>query len=223
MTILITGASKGIGLETTKYLSDNHKIIAISRSPIPYNHPNIIFIQGDIQEEKTISQCVEYFQKNNSALDVLINNAGYLINKPFEQISKEELMSIYTTNVFAPFIWIQKMLPYLKKSDTAHIINISSMGGITGTQKFAGLSAYSSSKGAISILTECLAEELKPHSISCNAIALGSVQTEMLSKAFPEYKASFSPAQIVEFIAWFALNGHKFFNGKILPVATSTP
>ncbi len=223
MTILITGASKGIGFETVKYLCNHHRVIAISRSPISYNHPNIIPIQGDIRSEQTLLKCTEYFDKNNLSLNILINNASYLIHKPFEEISEEDLITVYETNVFAVFRWTQRMLTYLKKSDSAHIINISSMGGITGTQKFAELSAYSSSKGAVSVLTECLAEELKPYRISCNALALGSVQTEMFSNAFPQFKASFSPIQIAEFIGWFVLNGHRFFNGKILPIAITTP
>lgn len=223
MIILITGASKGIGFETVKYLSRENTVIAVSRNSLHYDHPNVIFIQGDIREENTIQTCIEYLAKKQLALDVLINNAGYLIHQPFENIRKEDLIEVYETNVFAHFIWTQKLLPYMRKSKVAHIINISSIGGITGTQKFPGLSAYSSSKGAISVLTECLAEELKPQNISCNALALGSAQTEMFSKAFPQVQAAFSPKEIAEFIAWFALNGHRFFNGKILPVAITTP
>lgn len=223
MVILITGASKGVGLEVTKQLCYHHNIIAISRSDILFSHQNLICIKGDINDNKTIEKCWQTIYQNFSKLDVIINNAGVLINKPFENIRQEELQMIYSTNVFAPFNLIQKMLPLLKKSESAHIVNITSMGGVIGTQKFSGLSAYSSSKGALSILTECLAEELKDFNIKCNALALGAVQTEMLSNAFPDYKAPISAKDIAEFIAWFSLNGHKFFNGKILPVALSTP
>lgn len=223
MVILITGASKGVGLEVTKQLCQNNNIIAISRSDILFSHQNLIGIKGDINDNKTIEKCWQTIHQNFSKLDVIINNAGVLINKPFENIRQEELQMIYSTNVFAPFNLIQKMLPLLKKSENAHIVNITSMGGVTGTQKFAGLSAYSSSKGALSILTECLAEELLNFNIKCNALALGAVQTEMLSNAFPDYKAPISAKEIAEFIAWFSLNGQKFFNGKILPVALSTP
>lgn len=223
MTILITGASKGVGLEVVKFFLEHHKVIAVSRSPVNFTHPHLFYIQGDIKDRQTIEQCKQYLSDRNEALDVLINNAGYLIHKPFENISREDLYAVYETNVFAPFLWIKEMLPYLKKSSNAHIVNITSMGGITGTQKFPGLSVYSSSKGALSILTECLAEELKTHHISCNALALGAVQTEMLASAFPNYKAPLSPAEMAQFIGWFAINGQKFFNGKILPVAVSTP
>jgi NAD(P)-dependent dehydrogenase (short-subunit alcohol dehydrogenase family) len=97
------------------------------------------------------------------------------------------------------------------------------MGGFQGSAKFKGLSLYSASKGALAILTECMAEEFKEKNINVNCLALGSVQTEMLAKAFPGYKAQSSPAEMAEFIANFALNAYKQINGKIIPVSASTP
>lgn len=224
MVILITGVSRGIGLETAKFLvKKNHWVLGVSRSSVSFSHPNFVFIQGDIQERSIIEKCQAYLDVHYQQLDVLINNAGLLVHKKFEDISFEELHDVYAVNVFSPFRWIQAFLPYLKKSERAHIVNISSMGGMTGTQKFAGLSAYSSSKGALSILTECLAEELKEYAIGCNALALGAVQTEMLSTAFPGFKAPLNADEMAEFVGWFAVHGQKFFNGKILPVAISTP
>ena len=97
------------------------------------------------------------------------------------------------------------------------------MGGVGGSAKFAGLSAYSSSKGALSILTECLAEELKDYNIHVNALALGAVNTEMLQNAFPGYVANTQPQQMAAFIYDFATTKYSFFNGKVLPVSNSTP
>ena len=97
------------------------------------------------------------------------------------------------------------------------------MGGFQGSAKFAGLSAYSSSKAAVVGLTECLAEELKDKDIFVNCLAIGAVQTEMLSEAFPGYEAPVSPKQMAEYIFDFAIKGSQFYNGKILPVSSSTP
>ena len=94
---------------------------------------------------------------------------------------------------------------------------------LQGSAKFPGLTAYSSSKAAIAGLTECLAEELKDKNISVNCLAIGAVQTEMLEEAFPGYKAPLSPKQMAEYIFDFALKGHQYYNGKILPVSSSTP
>jgi NAD(P)-dependent dehydrogenase (short-subunit alcohol dehydrogenase family) len=117
---------------------------------------------------------------------------------------------------------IKNLLPLLKAGN-AHIVNITSMGGYLGSAKFNGLSHYSASKAALAILTECCAEEYKNDHLSFNALALGSVQTEMLGEAFPGYKAPVNAEEMGEFIANFAINGNRFFNGKVLPVSMSIP
>jgi 3-oxoacyl-[acyl-carrier protein] reductase len=105
----------------------------------------------------------------------------------------------------------------------SHVVNISSMGGVQGSVKFSGLSAYSSSKGALITLTELLAEEYKDSGISFNVLALGAVQTEMLAEAFPGYQAPISALEMADYIYDFSINGSKLFNGKIIQVSSSTP
>lgn len=97
------------------------------------------------------------------------------------------------------------------------------MGAFQGSAKFAGLSAYSASKAALHTLTECLALELADRQIKVNCLALGSAQTEMLEQAFPGYQSPVMAFEMGKYIADFALTGHRFFNGKILPVAVTTP
>lgn len=231
MFIVVTGASKGIGLEIVKQLlvDGENTVLAVSRSSkelsaLYKTHPdNLITVFGDLTNTPTQNRILAIIKNKKVQLDVLINNAGAIVNKPFEKISAKELETVYTTNVFVPFLLIQKLLPVLGKKNKSHIINIGSMGGVQGSSKFAGLSAYSSSKSALSGLTECLAEELKEKNISVNCLALGAVQTEMLSKAFPGYKAPLQPKQMANFIVDFALTGHQYFNGKIIPVSSTTP
>lgn len=232
MTILVTGASKGIGFEIIKSFSKNSNtlVIAVSRNIEPItklvnqkNTHSILPIKADITNANDQKKIIKILSSLNLKVDVLINNAGQIVNKPFEKITGKELQSVYATNVFGPFTLIQSLLPFFTKKNKAHIVNISSMGGFQGSSKFPGLSAYSSSKSALSGLTECLAEELKPKNISVNCLAIGAVQTEMLSKAFPGYKAPLEANQMAEFICNFALTGHTFFNGKIIPVSSTTP
>jgi short-subunit dehydrogenase len=153
--------------------------------------------------------------------DVLINNAGKLVNKPFNKFGPNEFDDIFNVNVKGPFFLTQALLPMLNKG--AHVVNIGSMGGVQGSKKFPGLAAYSASKGALAILTEALAEEFAEQEIKVNCLALGAVQTEMFTRAFPGVKALQSPVQIAHFIADFAITGHKYFNGKVLPVSMSVP
>jgi len=104
-----------------------------------------------------------------------------------------------------------------------HVVNISSMGGVQGSMKFPGLSAYSSSKGALITLTELLAEEYKETGPSFNVLALGAVQTEMLEEAFPGFNANVTAEGMAQYIMQFSISGHQMYNGKILQVSNSTP
>lgn len=230
MFIVITGASRGIGLEIVKQLAadDDNIVLAVSRSNKALNslkkeRANVLVLSGDITSSSTQKNILATAKKHAKHIDILIHNAGNIVNKPFEKIRAEELKNVYNVNVFAPFLLTQTLMPLMGKKSRTHVINISSMGGVQGSSKFPGLSAYSSSKAALAGLTECLAEELKEKNIAVNCLALGAVQTEMLGKAFPGYKAPLSPKQMANFIIDFSLTGHQYFNGKIIPVSSTTP
>jgi 3-oxoacyl-[acyl-carrier protein] reductase len=223
MNILITGAGKGIGLELARLMSREHNVIAVSRNieNLTGLPENVFPIAFDITKDSFSEKLIPYILSNTGNIDVLINNAGALINKPIQSLSPDDFGSMFQTNVKAPFFLIQSLIPYFNKP--AHIVNISSMGGFQGSVKFPGLSLYSASKGALAILSECLALELKVQEISVNCLCLGSVQAEMLNNAFPGYNAPVKPEAMAEFIADFSLNAWKFMNGKIIPVSLSTP
>lgn len=220
--IIITGVSRGIGLELVKILATKHNVLAISRNIKPVEKiKNIKALALDLTQASYLKKVVAYIENNWQQVDIIIHNAGKLVNKPFKETTTQDFFEVYQVNVFAVAELTRILLPYLKKG--SHVLNISSMGGIQGSSKFAGLSAYSSSKGALITLTELLAEEYKEDGIVFNALALGAVQTEMLDEAFPGYKAPTSAYDMATYIADFALFGNKYFNGKILPVASSTP
>lgn len=220
MNIIITGASRGIGYETAKLLSANHQVISISRNAKKNKLPGVIPIAFDLENGNISEDLLPQIQKHFKTVDVLINNAATFIKKPFGKITRKDFEKVYAVNVFSIAELTQALLPLMKKS---HVLNISSMGGIQGSVKFPGLSAYTSSKGALITLTECLAEEFKGKGISFNCIAFGSVQTEMLEEAFPGFKAPLTAKEAAGFVAQFATTGQKYFNGKILQMALSTP
>ena len=227
MNVIVTGASRGIGFELVQqFLKGGDTVYCLTRNLKPLNaiaHPNLKSIATDLSSQESMNAAVALIKKEVTQIDYIIHNAGLLVNKPYETISYSELESVYKVNVFAPYYLTQQLLPLLGKKSKAHVVNISSMGGFQGSSKFAGLSAYSSSKAALVGLTECLAEELKGGNISVNCLAIGAVQTEMLAEAFPGYEAPLSPKQMAEYIYDFAINGHVYYNGKILPVSSSTP
>jgi short-subunit dehydrogenase len=236
MNIIVTGASKGIGFETVKVLSANaqHNIIAISRNKAGLEklktecekaNPDarVTVIPFDLAFSDIQNELVPEIIKVFTDIDVLINNAGTLINKPFEDINPEDVNYVFNVNVFSVIKLIQNLLPNLGRGRQSHIVNIGSMGGFQSSSKFPGLAIYSSSKAALANLSECLAEEFKDKNISVNCLALGAVQTEMLNEAFPGYQAPVSAEKMAEFVAGFALQAHNFLNGKVIPVSLSTP
>lgn len=234
MNIIVTGASRGIGFEAVKLFSGDvqNNVLAISRSIKGLDKlkqeclqvngtDNVHVFPFDLQDGDYSNSLVPGILSKVDKIDILVNNAGLLINKPFELIEDSDYDRIFKTNVKSVFLLTKYLLPYF--AENSHILNISSMGGYQGSVKFPGLSLYSASKGAVAILTECLAEELKSRHINVNCLALGSAQTEMLEEAFPGYRSPLSAGEMATFIVDFASNGHRWFNGKILPVSLTTP
>ncbi|MCL5245011.1 SDR family oxidoreductase [Cellulophaga sp. 20_2_10] len=223
--IIITGSSRGIGYQMAQLFANNgHKVLALSRNNEPIaslNNSNIFSFPFDISKEEDLKKVENFITENWQQVDVLINNAGKLANKPFLETTTQDFEAVYKVNVFGVASITKLVIPKMPKD--GHVVTISSMGGVQGSVKFAGLSAYSSSKGAVVTLTELWAEEFKETGPSFNVLALGAVQTEMLEEAFPGYTAPTTALEMAEYIQNFALTGHKMYNGKLLQVSNSTP
>lgn len=233
MNIIITGASRGIGYCAAVKLADRsgNNILAIARSEhkllalknkVEAEHPgsNLDYLVFDFNQGN-YQMLENEIKKHFKQVDILINNAGSLVAKPFLEISADEFDQSFNVNIKSVFHLSQIVVPMMKEG--AHIVNVSSMGGVQGSVKFPGLSVYSASKGAVSIFTESLAAELMDKGIKVNALAFGAVDTEMLRSAFPDYKAPLSADEMGEYLAEFACSGAKYYNGKVLPVSVSTP
>ena len=223
-TIVITGTSRGIGLEVCRLLSDQgHQILSLSRTI----HPELSLWKGvtalsvDLSNLEASKETLLPYLSKLGGIDALIHNAGALVNKPFNELTRADFQRVYDVNVFGVAQLTQLCLPFMKKG--SHVVTLSSMGGVRGSAKFPGLAAYSSSKGAVITLSELLAEEYKNEGISFNVLALGAVQTEMLSEAFPGYLAPLTAVEMATYVSDFALQGQKFYNGKVLEVSSSTP
>ncbi|MEO8234430.1 MAG: SDR family oxidoreductase [Flavobacterium sp.] len=222
--IIITGTSRGIGYELAlQFANTGHNVLAISRKTPQtlIENKNITCLSVDLSVEEDLQQVEDFLSKTWKNVDAIVHNAGSLLLKPFGEITSQEFENIYKVNVFGVANLTRICLPYLQKG--SHVVTISSMGGIQGSMKFAGLAAYSSSKGAVITLSELLAEEYKERGISFNVLALGSVNTEMLQEAFPGYQAPLSATEMADYIYNFALTGNKYYNGRVLQVSTTTP
>jgi len=223
--VVITGTSRGIGYELAQlFASRGDEVFALSRKPAPINdlhNPKITAISCDLADGSSIAEAVALITDKVEQVDILIHNAGLLVNKAFTDLTKADFVNCYEVNVFGVASLTQALLPLMSKG--SHVVAISSMGGIQGSAKFPGLAAYSSAKGAVITLFELLAEEYKENGPSFNTLALGAVQTEMLAEAFPGYEAPLQPKEMAQYIMDFALTGNKFYNGKTLEVSSSTP
>lgn len=225
-TIVVVGASRGIGRELVRILAanPNHHVLALSRDLVSMDLEfgdlkNVDHYRFDLSS--SVREQAEGIFSGLENIDILINNAGLLKNKPFTELTHDDIGSCYQVNVIGVMETVQAAVSKMKNG--AHIVNISSMGGFQGSVKFAGLSAYSTSKAAVCSFTELFAEEYKETKIKMNCLCLGAAQTEMLEEAFPGYEAPVSANKMAEYIADFALNAHQWINGKIIPVSLSTP
>ncbi len=222
--IIVTGTSRGIGYELAlQFANAGNQVLAISRKipKVLLEHKNVTCLSIDLADETALTEVENFLSSTWKKVDAVVHNAGALIWKPFAETTQADFENIYKVNVFAVANLTRICLPYLQKG--SHVVTISSIGGVRGSLKFAGLAAYSSSKGAVITLTELLAEEYKERGISFNVLALGSVQTEMLNEAFPGYQAPISAEGMATYIYDFTLNGNKYFNGKVLEVSSTNP
>ncbi|MGL5112073.1 MAG: SDR family NAD(P)-dependent oxidoreductase [Flavobacterium sp.] len=222
--IIITGTSRGIGYELAlQFAKAGHQVLAVSRKTPQalIDNDNITCLSVDLSTEDDLYKITNFLKSTWKSVDAIIHNAGALLNKPFATITQADFEAIYKVNVFGVANLTRIAIPFLQRG--SHVVTISSMGGVQGSLKFAGLAAYSSSKGAVITLSELLAEEYKEQGIAFNVLALGAVQTEMLEEAFPGYQAPLSAAEIANYIFDFTLTGNKYYNGKVLQVTTSNP
>lgn len=223
--IIITGTSRGIGFELAKQFAvAGHQVLALSRNAEPcksLSMQNLTSFSFDITDASHFEKVANFIESDWEGVDVLINNAGALLHKPFAETTVADFEAVYKVNVFGVAELTRTVLPFMKKG--GHVVTVSSMGGIQGSMKFPGLAAYSSSKGAVITWSELLAEEYKEQGIAFNVLALGAVQTEMLEEAFPGYQAPLTAVQMADYLFNFAMTGQQFYNGKVLQVSASTP
>lgn len=227
-TVLVTGASRGVGEQCSLKLAESgHHVIAVARTGLsPFSYTNALdgkidYLPADITRPQEIESVLEHLHRNDLRLDGLVHNAGLLINKSFEELSDRDWSAMIDVNLMGPVRLTRALLDRMNSG--SHIVTISSMGGYQQSSKFPGLSGYSSAKGAMAILTECLAVELHDRDISVNCLCFGAVETEMFQTAFPGLQAPVTAERMGRYLSDFVLDGHDLFNGKVLPVSMSDP
>jgi len=213
-TIIITGASKGIG-KTIALKMAEHKanLVLIARSKnlleelqeeIVAKGSKCLTIGLDLTQEGNSKKAIEMAVKQFGSIDVLINNAGMAISKPIEETTEEEWDRIMILNAKVPFFLSKEAITYLSESERGTIINISS---VVGRKGYVNQAAYASSKHALSGFTKVLSEEVKPKGIRVHLVSPGGVATEMVTTMRPDIDTAslIQPeelAEIIEFLVF---------------------
>jgi short-subunit dehydrogenase len=230
--VIVTGASRGVGHATAKELALVHgrTVLAIARdaerlaalqAECAGGEGSIEPLAVDLADPAGLARVREALKRRR--VIGLVNATGLLIKREFGNWTADDAQKLFHLNAAVPLLLAQALQAELDGTPPAHIVNIGSMGGFQGSVKFPGLAFYSASKAAVANLTECMAEEFKDRGVRCNCLCIGAVDTDMLRAAFPGYQAPVSAAQMGAYVARFVLEGHNYFNGKVLPVALSTP
>jgi NAD(P)-dependent dehydrogenase (short-subunit alcohol dehydrogenase family) len=182
----ITGASKGLGLSMVKQLlAQGYKVAATSRAvsqleqAVSQRNTRFLPLRMDLKNEEEVASAIKQAVDHFGRIDVVVNNAGYGLAGSIEELTDEEARENFNINVFGMLNVIRKVMPYLRKQCSGHIINISSIGGFTGG--FAGWSIYCATKFAVQGLTESLAAEAREFGVNVTVVSPGYFRTNFLS------------------------------------------
>ncbi len=221
---IVTGSSSGIGRATAIRLVEGGARVALfSRSrtkleSLASSYPDrMIAVPGDASDEASLEALVATTAEQfGDPVSILINNAGHIEPKTVEHMSSGEWDAHFAVNVKAAFIATRLVLPGMKDAGRGAIVNVASISGVPGPQKFPGFTAYCAAKAALIAFSESLAVELAGTGIRVNAVSPGSVDTPMLRRVAPDLKTNVSPEEMAELIAFLSSSRSRPINGQNL-------
>ena len=222
---IVTGASSGIGRAVAELFAERGARVAIcARSAekldeIAARHADrMLAVAGDVADPQTVERLFAAAEARFGACDVLVNNAGMIDPKPIVQVTAEEWDRMFAVNVRAAFLASKRALPAMIARRSGAIVNVSSISGVLGPEKFAGWTSYNASKAALIGMTEALAVEVKEHGVRVNCVSPGSVDTAMWAEASGGSPAEMTAAEVAETILFLASDASRPINGQNLHV-----
>ncbi|MBT4922540.1 MAG: SDR family oxidoreductase [Rickettsiales bacterium] len=226
-TAIITGGSKGIGFGIAElFVKKGYNVVICSRADANLLEARrklgegVLALKCDVANYGEVQNVFQTAQKHFGRIDILVNSAAIISNALVDDLEISEFDRMLDVNLKGSFYCIKEAFKYMVSGGS--IVNMTSLGGISGYEKFPGFSAYSISKYAVSGMSEILAVESKEKNIRINAIALGAVNTDMLAKAAPGLKSKTEArdiAPIIDFLCDKEQSGH--MNGSVIPVNTN--
>jgi NAD(P)-dependent dehydrogenase (short-subunit alcohol dehydrogenase family) len=225
---IVTGASSGIGKATAEMLAERGaRVVIFARSGEKLQRiadrfgERMIAVTGDVTNTADLERLFTTAESRFGQVDVLVNNAGMIDPKPLVDTTLEEWQRMFAVNVDAIFLTCKRALPAMLARGAGAIVNVASISGVVGPEKFPGWVSYCASKGAVISLTEALAVEVKARGVRVNCVSPGSVDTEMWAEASGGAPASMTAEEIAETILFLASHRSRPMNGQNLNVYPS--
>jgi NAD(P)-dependent dehydrogenase (short-subunit alcohol dehydrogenase family) len=221
---VVTGASSGIGRATAEmFASLGARVAAFARTrtrleELARNSKNIIAIEGDAAQEKDIDRLFGECESRLGACAILVNSAGMIDPERLVKTTQDRWDRMFAVNVRSIFLTCRRALPGMIERRGGSIVNVASISGVPGPEKFPGFVSYCASKAAVIGLTEALAVEVKEDGIRVNCLSPGSVDTPMWTAAGGGAPAAMTPQEIAKTILFLATDDSRPMNGQNLHV-----
>ena len=225
---IITGAGRGIGRATAlRFAREGARVVLFSRSPahldeiaaeIAHAGFPVLTIAGDVSSEEDVHALFQQAMQAHGRVDILVNCAGIVASQPFLEMDASTWDRVIAVNLRGTFLCCHEAFRIMAAQHSGVIVNLSSLSGIKGVEKFPGLSAYNVSKAGVAGLTEILAVEGKPYNIRVCAVSPGAVDTEMLRQAAPHLKAGMTPDDMAEILLFLAGDSGRMLSGTNIEI-----
>jgi len=225
---IVTGASSGIGQRTAEMLADRGaKVALFARSASrleqiarPYGE-RMLPVTGDVSDLGDIERLFASVESHLGHCDLLVNNAGMVDVTPLVNTTFEQWLRMFAVNVHGVYLACRRALPSMLERGAGSIVNVASISGVVGPEKFPGFVSYCASKGAVISMTEALAVEVKSRGVRVNAVSPGSVDTGMWAELSGGAPAAMTPEEVAETILFLASDRSRPMNGQNLNVYSS--
>ena len=225
---IITGAGRGIGRAAAlRFAREGARVVLFSHTAatlaqiareIEGEGHSVLSFAGDVSSEEDVVSLFQRVMEAYERVDALVNCAGIVAVKPFVEMDAATWDHVINVNLRGTFLCCREAFRVMAEQRSGVIINLSSLSGVKGVEKFPGLSAYNVSKAGVASLTEILAVEGKPHNIRVCAVSPGAVDTEMLRQAAPHLHAGMTPGDMAEILLFLADDSGRMLNGTNLEI-----
>ncbi|HYK04964.1 MAG TPA: SDR family NAD(P)-dependent oxidoreductase [Thermoanaerobaculia bacterium] len=211
---IVTGASSGIGKKTAELLTaQGARVVAFARSAGD--------VRGDVADPEAIERLFAETEARYGPCEILVNNAGMIDVAPLVETDLARWRRMFAVNVEGVYLACRRALPSMLERGAGAIVNVASISGVVGPEKFPGWVSYCAAKGAVISLTEALAVEIKDRGVRVNAVSPGSVDTPMWAEASGGAPAAMTAEEIAETILFLASDRSRPMNGQNLNVYSS--